>query len=66
MTLRRDDDTTSTDLKAIEDQRVREAHEQARTADAPAEALAHRRRADKAAYLRDRLAEAERADARRS
>jgi hypothetical protein len=34
----------------------------AREAGEPAEARAHERRADKAAYLRDKLAEAEQAD----
>ncbi|HEU4976445.1 MAG TPA: hypothetical protein VFT50_15230 [Baekduia sp.] len=64
MPLRRDDDTTSTDLRIVEDERAREAGERARDAESPQEASAHRRRADKAAYLRDKLADAERADAR--
>lgn len=63
MDLTRDDDTTSTDLKALEDDRAREAERRAHEAEAPREAFAEQRRAEKAAYLRDKLAEAERADA---
>jgi hypothetical protein len=63
--LPRDDDTTSTDLKVLQEDRARDADQQARAAQDGAEARSHRRRADKAAYLRDKLAEAERADAQR-
>jgi hypothetical protein len=58
----RDDDTSSHELKRRQDGRAREEERFARDADEPAEARAHRRRADKAAYLRDKLAEAETAD----
>jgi hypothetical protein len=56
------DDTSSFELKELQDDKVRKEARFAREADAPAEARAHRRRADKAAYLRDKLAEAEQAD----
>jgi hypothetical protein len=61
MALRRDD-TRSLELKHLQDGRVREEDRFARQADQPAEERAHRRRADKAGYLRDKLAEAEKAD----
>ncbi|HEV7494653.1 hypothetical protein [Baekduia sp.] len=61
MALRRDD-TRSLELKHLQEGRVREEDRFARQADQPAEERAHRRRADKAAYLRDKLAEAEKAD----
>jgi hypothetical protein len=61
MALRRDD-TSSLELKHLQDGRAREEDRFARQADQPADGRAHRRRADKAAYLRDKLAEAERAD----
>lgn len=63
MDLTRDDDTTSTDLKVLEDGRARDAERRAADAEVPREAFAEQRRADKAAYLRDKLADAERADA---
>jgi hypothetical protein len=53
------------DPKALEREqegRAREEERFAREARQPADQRAHRRRADKAAYLRDKLAEAERAD----
>lgn len=49
-------------LKREQDGRARAEDRFAREANQPAEERAHRRRADKAAYLRDKLAEAERAD----
>lgn len=49
-----DDPDTLRDLQA---DRVREEIERAREAPEPAEQRAHERRADKAAYLRDKLAE---------
>lgn len=61
MALRRDD-TSTLELKHLQDDRAREEERFARQAEQPAEERAHRRRADKAAYLRDKLAEAERAD----
>jgi hypothetical protein len=56
------DDTSSFELKELQDDKVRKEARFAREADEPAEARAHRRRADKAAYLRDKLAEADQAD----
>jgi hypothetical protein len=49
------------DLKQRQQERAEDEDRSARDAEAPAEARTHRRRADKAAYLRDKLAEAERA-----
>lgn len=49
-------------LERQQDDRAREEARFAREATQPAEERAHERRADKAAYLRDKLAEAERAD----
>ena len=61
MALRRDD-TSTLELKHLQDDRAREEERFARQAEQPAQERAHRRRADKAAYLRDKLAEAEKAD----
>lgn len=61
MALRRDD-TSTLELKHLQDDRAREEKRFARQAEQPAEERAHHRRADKAAYLRDKLADAERAD----
>jgi hypothetical protein len=61
MALRRDD-TSTLELKHLQDGRAREEDRFARQAEQPADERAHRRRADKAAYLRDKLAEAEKAD----
>jgi hypothetical protein len=61
MALRRDD-TSTLELKHLQDGRARDEDRFARRAEQPAQERAHRRRADKAAYLRDKLAEAERAD----
>ncbi|HET6507258.1 MAG TPA: hypothetical protein VFG42_10745 [Baekduia sp.] len=58
MAPRRDPKT----LERQQDDRARDEDRFAREARQPAEERAHRRRADKAAYLRDKLAEAERAD----
>jgi hypothetical protein len=49
-------------LEREQEGRAREEERFARETQQPAEQRAHRRRADKAAYLRDKLAEAERAD----
>lgn len=54
-----DPDDTLT-LRIRQDERAAEEAVQAEEADAPAQARAHRRRAEKAAYLRDKLAEADR------
>lgn len=61
MTLRRDE-TSSRELKQLQDARAREEDRFARQAEQPADERAHRRRADKAGYLRDKLGEAEQAD----
>lgn len=49
-------------LKREQDGRAHDEERFARESTQPAEERAHQRRADKAAYLRDKLAEAERAD----
>lgn len=56
-----DENPTTQELRAV--QREREATERDAAGDAPTEdaEMAHRRRADKAAYLEERLAEQERA-----
>jgi hypothetical protein len=64
MALRPDDDTSTLELKHLQDDRARDEARHARAAEQPAQERAHRRRADKAAYLRDKLAEAERAERR--
>jgi hypothetical protein len=56
------DDRSTKEHKLRQDGRTREEERFARQADQPAEQRAHQRRADKAAYLRDKLAEAEEAD----
>jgi hypothetical protein len=56
------DELSTQEHKLRQDGRAREEDRFARQADQPAEERAHRRRADKAAYLRDKLAEAEDAD----
>ena len=58
----RPDDTSTFELKRRQDERVRDEERFAREADEPADERAHRRRADKAAYLRDKLDEAQRAE----
>ena len=58
-----DDEPTTEQLKIAQAGRAAEEARQAETADEPAEERAHARRAEKAAYLRDRLAEAERSEA---
>ena len=57
-----DGDPETRELKLRQDDRAREESRFAREADQPAEQRAHERRADKAAYLRDKLAEAERSE----
>jgi hypothetical protein len=56
------DDTGSLELKEQQGIRAREEERAARDAEQPSAARAHERRADKASYLRDKLAEAEQAD----
>jgi hypothetical protein len=46
-------------MHAIQDERAREEARRAEEATEPDEARAHERRADKAAYLRERLREAD-------
>ena len=58
-----DDEPTTQELKAVQAERAEHEARRADDADQPDEARAHGRRADKAAYLRDRLAEAERSEA---
>ncbi len=58
------EDSPTEALRATQEGRERVEREQAQVSDAPEEAQAHERRADKAAYLRERLearAESERA-----
>jgi hypothetical protein len=64
MAAARRDDTSRLDLKRRQDGRAREEARFAREAEQPADVRAHRRRADKASYLRDKLAEAERSEER--
>ena len=59
-----DGDPETRELKVQQDDRAREESRFAREADQPAEQRAHERRAEKAAYLRDKLAEAERSEKR--
>jgi hypothetical protein len=56
------DHPTSEELEVQQDARVHDEERAAAEADQPAEAHTHERRADKAAYLRDKLAEAAEAD----
>jgi hypothetical protein len=56
------DDRSAPELKRRQDGRARAEDRFAREAGEPGEQRTHRRRADKAAYLRDKLAEAEDAD----
>jgi hypothetical protein len=56
------DDTTSLELREQQAIRANQEARAAREADQPAGARAHQRRSEKAAYLRDKLAEADAAD----
>lgn len=51
------DDPTTEQLRAIQSDRAQREADQAETAEGAAEERAHTRRADKAAYLRDKLAD---------
>ncbi|HEU4657606.1 MAG TPA: hypothetical protein VFR97_08780 [Capillimicrobium sp.] len=53
------DEPTTEQLRAIQGDRARREAEQAQEAEGSAERRTHQRRADKAAYLRDKLAEQE-------
>jgi hypothetical protein len=52
-------------LRIVQDDRAADEDRHAREAEAPDAAKAHRRRAEKAAYLRDKLAEADRSSRKR-
>lgn len=52
-----DDEPTTQRLRAVQADRVVSEAERAEDADAPEEERAHERRAEKAAYLRDKLDE---------
>jgi|1186.fasta_scaffold104004_3 hypothetical protein len=54
-----DDDPTTGDLRERQDEVSRREAAEARAAGAEPEARAHARRSEKAAYLRDKLADAE-------
>jgi hypothetical protein len=56
------DDPTTQELRALQDTRVSEERRRARESEEPAEERTHERRAAKADYLRDKLAERERAE----
>ena len=58
-----DEEPTTQELKAVQAERAADEQRRAEDAERFDEAHAHERRADKAAYLRDRLAEAERSEA---
>jgi hypothetical protein len=51
------EEPTTEQLRALQDERAAREEDQADEAERPAEERAHRRRADKAAYLRDKLVE---------
>jgi hypothetical protein len=51
------EEPTTEQLRAIQSDRARREGEQARDAEEEADERTHARRADKAAYLRDKLAE---------
>jgi hypothetical protein len=52
-----DEELTTQQMEAVQAERAQREGEEAQDADLPEDELAHRRRADKAAYLRDKLAE---------
>jgi hypothetical protein len=51
------DETETERLRAAQERRAQQEREEAERATADEERLAHQRRADKAAYLRDKLGE---------
>lgn len=57
-----DDEPTTRELRAVQSERERMERDAARAAPTEADEQTHRRRADKAAYLEDKLAEQERAE----
>jgi hypothetical protein len=59
-----DDEPTTQELRALQDTRVSEERRRAAEAEEPADERTHERRADKADYLREKLAERERAERR--
>jgi hypothetical protein len=58
----RDDNPTTEELKIEQGERETASHEAANRADSDAEEQAHARRAEKSAYLREKLEERERAE----
>ena len=58
----RDENPTTEELKIEQGARETASHEAAKTADTDAEEKAHARRAEKSAYLREKLEERERAE----
>ena len=58
----RDDDPTTEELKIEQGERETASHKAAKRADTDAEEKAHARRAEKSAYLREKLEERERAE----
>jgi hypothetical protein len=57
------DEPTTQELRAIQSRRVSEEAERAASSSDPEDERAHERRAERAAYLRDRLDEQAEADA---
>ena len=57
-----DDEPTTEELKAVQLDRLRDERDAAGGADDPAEERTHGRRADKAAYLAEKLQEQQEAD----
>jgi hypothetical protein len=54
------------ELRKVQDEKERAEREQARAADEDTETQTHDRRADQAAYLKEKLAERERSEQERS
>jgi hypothetical protein len=52
-----DDELTTQEMQAVQSERAQREGDEAEHAERPEEELAHRRRADKAGYLRDKLAD---------
>ena len=58
----RSDDPSTEELKIVQGERETASHEAAKSADTEAEEAQHDRRAEKSAYLREKLEERERAE----
>lgn len=56
------EDSDTGELRQTQEHRIDAERERAERADEPGEERQHRRRADKAAYLKDKLAERERSE----